>query len=202
MTWSSARCRACAACRRSSASAAWSAKSWSRSIRIACSRSGLTAVDVSRRLRGTNVDLAGGRAEIGGRDQAIRTLAGARTLNDLAGTMISLPTGGAVRLDDLGIVTDTIADRRTFARFNGEPVVALRRQALQGRERRGGCGRGEKADRRAQEKPIRTSICKLIDTSVDFTRGQLRCGHPYAVRRRGAWPSSSCCCSCAICGRR
>src|SRR5471032_1865950 len=38
---------------------------------------GLTAVDVSQRLRGTNVDVAGGRAEIGGRDQAIRTLAGA-----------------------------------------------------------------------------------------------------------------------------
>src|SRR6202008_345720 len=78
---------------------------------------GLTAVDVSRRLRGINVDLAGGRAELGGRDEAIRTLAGARTLNDLAATMISLPTGGAVRLDDLGTVTDTIAERRTFARL-------------------------------------------------------------------------------------
>ena len=52
---------------------------------------GLTAVDVSRILRGTNVDLAGGRAEIGRRDQAIRTLAGAKTLNELAGTMIALP---------------------------------------------------------------------------------------------------------------
>jgi multidrug efflux pump subunit AcrB len=41
---------------------------------------GLTAADVSKRLRGTNVDLAGGLAEIGGRDQAIRTLAGAKTL--------------------------------------------------------------------------------------------------------------------------
>ena len=50
---------------------------------------GLTSVDVSHRLRGTNVDLAGGRAEIGGRDQAIRTLASARTLNELAATMIS-----------------------------------------------------------------------------------------------------------------
>ena len=49
---------------------------------------GLTAVNVSQILRGTNVDLAGGRAEIGKNDQAIRTLAGARTLNDLAGTMI------------------------------------------------------------------------------------------------------------------
>ena len=86
---------------------------------------GLTAVNVSQILRGTNVDLAGGRAEIGKNDQAIRTLAGAKTLNELAGTMIPLFGGGEVRLDDLGTVTDTIADRRTFARFNGEPVVAL-----------------------------------------------------------------------------
>ena len=131
---------------------------------------GLTAVDVSRRLRGTNVDLAGGRAEIGGRDQAIRTLAGARTLNDLAGTMISLPTGGAVRLDDLGIVTDTIADPRTFARLNGEPVVAL----------------GVKRSKGASDVVVAAAVKKridelkkanpdidlqLIDTSVDFTEG-------------------------------
>jgi multidrug efflux pump subunit AcrB len=131
---------------------------------------GLTAVDVSRRLRGTNVDLAGGRAEIGKNDQAIRTLAGARTLNELAGTMISLPAGGEVRLDDLGTVTDTIADRRTFARFNGEPVVAL----------------GIKRSKGASDVVVAAAVqkriealkiawpdvdLKLIDTSVDFTRG-------------------------------
>ncbi len=86
---------------------------------------GLTALDVSRQLRGNNVDLAGGRAEIGGRDQAIRTLAGAKTLADLAGTRIALPTGGEVRLDDLGLITDSIAEPRTFARFNGAPVVGV-----------------------------------------------------------------------------
>jgi multidrug efflux pump subunit AcrB len=131
---------------------------------------GLTAVDVSRRLRGTNVDLAGGRAEIGGRDQAIRTLAGARTLNDLAGTMIALPTGGAVRLDDLGIVTDTVADPRTFARLDGEPVVAF----------------GVKRSKGASDVVVAAAVKKrideikvanpdidlrLIDTSVDFTEG-------------------------------
>ena len=131
---------------------------------------GLTAVDVSRRLRGTNIDLAGGRAEIGGRDQAIRTLAGARTLNELAGTMIALPTGGAVRLDDLGTVTDTVADPRTFARLNGEPVVAL----------------GVKRAKGASDVVVAAAVKKrideikadypdidlqLIDTSVDFTKG-------------------------------
>jgi multidrug efflux pump subunit AcrB len=86
---------------------------------------GLTPLDVSRQLRGSNVDLAGGRAEIGGRDQAIRTLAGAKTLGNLAATKIGLPTGGEVRLDDLGLVTDTVAEPRTFARFDGKPVVGF-----------------------------------------------------------------------------
>ena len=86
---------------------------------------GLTPLDVSRQLRGSNVDLAGGRAEIGGRDQAIRTLAGAKTVADLGATRIALPTGGEVRLDDLGLVTDSIAEPRTFARFDRAPVVGV-----------------------------------------------------------------------------
>ena len=131
---------------------------------------GLTAVDVSQRLRGTNVDVAGGRAEIGGRDQAIRTLAGAKTLNELAGTMISLPMGGEVRLDDLGIVTDTIASRRTFARVDGEPVVAF------GIKRSKGASDvvvAEVVEKRIDElKRAHPEVdLKLIDTSVDFTLG-------------------------------
>jgi hydrophobe/amphiphile efflux-1 (HAE1) family protein len=91
---------------------------------------GVTAGDVNRQLRATNVDLAGGRGEIGGREQAIRTLAGKHTVADLAATMIALPKAGTaparkVRLDQLGTVTDTIAERRTFATLDGEPVVAF-----------------------------------------------------------------------------
>jgi multidrug efflux pump subunit AcrB len=131
---------------------------------------GLTSVDVSHRLRGTNVDLAGGRAEIGGRDQAIRTLASARTLSELAATMISMPMGGEVRLDDLGIVTDTIADRRTFARLKGEPVVAF------GIKRSKGASDvvvAESVQKRVDELKVAYPDVdlKLIDTSVDFTQG-------------------------------
>lgn len=131
---------------------------------------GLTAVNVSQSLRGTNVDVAGGRAEIGKNDQAIRTLAGAKTLGDLAGTMIPLFGGGEVRLDDLGTVTDTIADRRTFARFNGEPVVAL------GIKRSKGASDVKVAE--AVQKRIDALKAaypdvdlKVIDTSVEYTNG-------------------------------
>ena len=50
---------------------------------------GLTAAEISERLLKSNVDLAGGRAEIVGRDQSIRTIAGATTLDALAGTTFS-----------------------------------------------------------------------------------------------------------------
>src|SRR5262249_56569187 len=84
----------------------------------------LTALDVSRRLRGTNVNVTRGRPEIGGRDEAIQTLAGARSLEELAGTMISLPVGGEIRLDVLGMVTDTLAGPRTLARLKVQPQDA------------------------------------------------------------------------------
>ena len=86
---------------------------------------GVTAGDVNRQLRATQVDVAGGRGEIGGREQAIRTLAGKQTVEDLSKTMIALPGGRAVRLDALGDVTDSIEEPRTFADLNGEPVVAF-----------------------------------------------------------------------------
>src|SRR5690606_27541392 len=73
---------------------------------------GITAGEVNRQLRATHVDVAGGRGEIGGREQAIRTLAGKQSVADLAQTMIAIPGGRAVRLDALGTVTDSTAEPR------------------------------------------------------------------------------------------
>ncbi|MHC2089735.1 efflux RND transporter permease subunit [Methylobacterium sp. CM6244] len=86
---------------------------------------GITAADVNRQLRLTSADMAGGRGEVGGREQSIRTLAASRTVRDLKATSIVLPGGRKVRLDDLAVVQDAIEEPRTFARFNGEPVVAF-----------------------------------------------------------------------------
>ncbi len=131
---------------------------------------GLTAADISERLLKNNVDLAGGRAEIGGRDQSIRTIAGATTLEALANTSFSLLAGGEVRLSDLGVVTDTIADPRTFARLDGDPVVAF------GVLRAKGASDvvvaelvAEKVDEIRKEHP--DVEIKLIDSSVEYTVG-------------------------------
>ncbi len=86
---------------------------------------GITAGDVNRQVRASNVNLAGGRGDIAGREQAIRTLASKQTVAELAETMIALPGGRKVRLDQLGSVTDTIEEPRSYAKLDGEGIVAF-----------------------------------------------------------------------------
>jgi multidrug efflux pump subunit AcrB len=131
---------------------------------------GLTALDVSRQLRGSNVDLAGGRAEIGSRGQAIRTLAGAKTIPELAATRIALPIGGEVRLDDLGLVTDSIAEPRTFARYEGAPVVGFSILRSKGASDVV-VGDAVKARIEQIKKDNPEVELKLIDSSVTYTLG-------------------------------
>ena len=86
---------------------------------------GITAAEVSRQLRSTNLDVSGGRGEVGTQEQSIRTLAGAETVDALADMRIVLSNGRYVRLKDLGRVYDGSAEPRVFARLDGRPVVAF-----------------------------------------------------------------------------
>ncbi|GGD15410.1 efflux RND transporter permease subunit [Aureimonas glaciei] len=86
---------------------------------------GVTAAGINAQLRATNVDLSGGRGEFGGQEQAIRTLAAADTVAGLAATRIYLAGGREVRLSELGEVVDSWEEPRSFARLDGEPVVAF-----------------------------------------------------------------------------
>ncbi len=86
---------------------------------------GVTAGEVNRQILATNVDLAGGRGEVGGQEQAIRTLAGARSVADLAETKIALGNGREVRLKELGRVEDSNSEPRSFGRLDKQPVVSF-----------------------------------------------------------------------------
>ncbi len=86
---------------------------------------GITAADVNRQVRATNVDIGSGRGEVGGQEQAIRILAGARRVEELATTKIIIPGGREVRLNDVGRVIDDATEPRSFARLNGAPVVSF-----------------------------------------------------------------------------
>ncbi len=87
---------------------------------------GVTAGQVNAQLRATNVELAGGRGEVGGKEQAIRTLANAPSIAALADTDIVMADGREIRLSDVATVTDGFEEPRKFARLDGTtPVVAF-----------------------------------------------------------------------------
>ncbi|WP_377290397.1 efflux RND transporter permease subunit [Rhizobium sp. SG2393] len=86
---------------------------------------GITAPDVNAQLRGTNVDLGSGRGQVAGNEQTIRTLGDARSVEQLANTTIALPTGTFVKLSELGTITDTYQEQKSFSRFNGAPTVTF-----------------------------------------------------------------------------
>jgi multidrug efflux pump subunit AcrB len=90
---------------------------------------GATAADVSRQLRQVQTESAGGRTDVGGGEQPVRTLATVQTAAQLAELEVSLPGAGgsprSVRLRDIATVTDTIAEPRAAALLNGKPVVGF-----------------------------------------------------------------------------
>jgi multidrug efflux pump subunit AcrB len=86
---------------------------------------GITAADVSRQLRQVQVESAGGRTDIGGGEQPVRTLATVGTARDIANLELAMPGGRKVRLADVADVSDTIAERRAAALLDGRPVVGF-----------------------------------------------------------------------------
>ena len=87
---------------------------------------GLTAGAVNAQVRATSADLAGGRGELGAQEQTVRTLAAARTLDQLRATRIVLPGGRDTRLGDIATVADSYEEPRSFARLDGTtPVVSV-----------------------------------------------------------------------------
>jgi len=86
---------------------------------------GITATQVNDQIRAFNANLPGGRAEVGGSEQTIRTLGSAASVEVLSNYQIVLPNGSYVSLSSVGEVSDSFAEPRQAAFLNGEPVVAF-----------------------------------------------------------------------------
>jgi len=86
---------------------------------------GATAADISRQLRQVQQDTAGGRADIGGSEQPMRTLASVSSASELGQLELSLSDGRRIRLDQVATIVDTIAEQRSAALLNGQPVVGF-----------------------------------------------------------------------------
>lgn len=86
---------------------------------------GVTAADLSRQLRQVQTEAAGGRADLGGGEQPVRTLATVRSAREIGELEVAIPGGRHVKLSEVATVSDTVAEPRAAAFLNGKPVVGF-----------------------------------------------------------------------------
>ena len=86
---------------------------------------GATAADISRQLKQVQTESAGGRADLGGLEQPMRTLATVKSAEELARLELTLSNGQRLRLADVATIKDSIAEPRALALLNGVPVVGF-----------------------------------------------------------------------------
>lgn len=84
-----------------------------------------TATDITRQLRLVQQDASGGQTKIGGSEQSIRTIATVKTADEIGAMDIALSDGRHIRLDQVATVRDGIAERRSAALLNGQPVIGF-----------------------------------------------------------------------------
>ncbi|MDB6000674.1 MAG: cobalt-zinc-cadmium resistance protein CzcA, partial [Rhizobacter sp.] len=84
-----------------------------------------TAADISRQLRMTQQEASGGRTDVGGAEQSVRTIATVKSAEELARMEVTLSDGRRIRLDQVANVSDTVAEQRSAALLNGKPVVGF-----------------------------------------------------------------------------
>ena len=102
----------------------------SREIRIELDAAKMAALrvaasDVSRQLRLVQQEAPGGRGDVSGAEQSVRTIATVKTAAELAQLDLPLTDGRHIRLDQVATVTDTVAEPRSLARQNGANVVGF-----------------------------------------------------------------------------
>lgn len=85
----------------------------------------VSAADISQQLQRVQQEASGGRADIGGEQQSVRTIATARSVQDIAAMEMALPDGRRIRLDRIARVSDATAEPRAATLLDGKPVVGF-----------------------------------------------------------------------------
>jgi len=86
---------------------------------------GVMPAQVSAQLKVVQKDNSGGRGDVGGQQQSLRTLGAVGSIEEIAALTIPLADGRTVRLDQIAKIGDSYADRSSLAFLNGKPVIGF-----------------------------------------------------------------------------
>jgi multidrug efflux pump subunit AcrB len=149
-----------------------------RTIRVildpaALQAQGITAAQVNQQLRQSNMNGAGGRAEIAGSEQSVRVLGNAQDAYQLSQTQIALPGGRLVKLADLGEVQDSNSEQRSIAKQNGHQVVTFMVQRAKGASEVTAYNAVWQALHKLEQENPKVRYSEIF-TPVDYTKAQYR----------------------------
>ncbi|MET0322927.1 MAG: efflux RND transporter permease subunit [Duganella sp.] len=85
----------------------------------------VSALDVSRQLRLVQREAPGGRGDVSGAEQSVRTIATVKSAAELAAIELPLTDGRRVRLDQVATIADTVSEPRAIAMQDGREVVGF-----------------------------------------------------------------------------
>ena len=147
-----------------------------RTIRVildpaALQAQGITASQVNQQLRQSNLNAAGGRAEIAGSEQSVRVLGNAQDAYQLSQTQIALPGGRFVRLADLGQVKDSYSEQRTIAKQNFQQVVSFQVQRAKGASEVSTYDKALAELKKIEKEDPKVHFTEIFNT-VDYTKAQ------------------------------
>ena len=134
---------------------------------------GITAAQVNQQLRASNMNGAGGRAQIAGSEQSVRVLGNASNAYQLSQTQIALPGGRFVKLADLGRVEDSNSEQRSIAKQGGHQVVTFMVQRAKGSSEVTAYDSLHKELDALQKENPKIHFSEVF-TSVDYTKAQYK----------------------------
>ena len=85
----------------------------------------VSAIEVSRQLRLVQQEAPGGRGDVSGAEQSVRTLATVKTAGELARLELPLADGRHIRLDQVAVILDSVTEPRSLATQDGQKVVGF-----------------------------------------------------------------------------
>jgi len=149
-----------------------------RNIRVilnpaALEAQGITAAQVNQQLRQSNMDGAGGRAEIAGSEQSVRVLGNAANAYQLSQTRIALPGRRVVKLADLAELKDSNSEQRSLAKMNGRQVVTFYIQRAKGSSEVTAYDNAWKELRKLEKENPKVHFSEVFNT-VDYTKAQYK----------------------------
>ncbi|HBH17390.1 MAG TPA: AcrB/AcrD/AcrF family protein, partial [Cyanobacteria bacterium UBA9579] len=86
---------------------------------------GITAHDVVQALQRKNIELPGGRIEADTKEYSIKIKGELKDIEEFNNLIVKYQNGSAIKLKELAIVKDGMAEERSVSKFNGQRAIGI-----------------------------------------------------------------------------